>query len=172
MDIASMSCPPDPICEPCIAGKQHHPNVPKVAQNHAKVPLELLHMDLYGPLSVSTPEGHQYWHLIVDDCSRIWGLFLLCHKSEAFPAFQRFVHWAENKLGLRVKSARDDKGGEWMSKEQQQWCIEQGIERQHTIRNEPHQNGVAEHANQSLANGATSLLVESNLPPSFWGYAI
>jgi hypothetical protein len=23
-----------------------------------------------------------------------------------------------------------------------------------------------------LANGATSLLVESNLPPSFWGYAV
>jgi transposase InsO family protein len=129
-------------------------------------------MDLHGTLPVSTPEGYWYWHLIVDDYTRIWGLFLLHHKSEAFPAFQRFVHWAENKLGVRVKSAQDDKGGEWMSKEQQQWCIERGIERQHTIRNELHQNGVAGRANQSLANGATSLLVESNLPPSFWGYAV
>jgi hypothetical protein len=82
------------------------------------------------------------------------------------------VHWAKTKLWLHVKSTQNDKDSEWMPKEQQQWCIEQGIERQHTVCNEPHQNGVAEHANQSLTNGATLLLVESNLPPSFWGYAV
>jgi hypothetical protein len=60
-----MSPPPDPICELCIAGKLRCPNVPKVAQNHAKAPLELLHMDLHGPLPVSTPEGYQYWHLML-----------------------------------------------------------------------------------------------------------
>jgi hypothetical protein len=58
MDIASMSPPPDPICETCIEGKPRCPNVPKVTQNQAKAPLELLHMDLNGPLPVSTPEGY------------------------------------------------------------------------------------------------------------------
>ncbi|EIN09154.1 hypothetical protein PUNSTDRAFT_67847 [Punctularia strigosozonata HHB-11173 SS5] len=40
-------------------------------------------MDLHGPVPVRTPEGYRYWHLIVDDCTRIYGLFLLRSKAEA-----------------------------------------------------------------------------------------
>ena len=43
---------------------------------------------------------------------------------------------------------------------------------QHTVRNEPHQNGVAERFNRTFVEGATSMLSESKLPPSFWGYAV
>ena len=43
-----------------------------------------------------------------------------------------------------------------------------GIAREHTVRNEPHQNGVAERANRTLAEGTTALLQESHLPASFW----
>ncbi len=47
-----------------------------------------------------------------------------------------------------------------------------GIHRQHTVCNEPHQNGVAEHANRTIGEGVTAILKESRLPPSFWGYAL
>ena len=47
-----------------------------------------------------------------------------------------------------------------------------GIARQHTTRNEPHQNGVAERANRTLAEGATSMLTEAHFPASFWGHAV
>jgi len=40
------------------------------------------------------------------------------------------------------------------------------------VRNEPHQNGVAERANRTIGEGVTALLKESRLPPSFWGYAL
>ena len=67
---------------------------------------------------------------------------------------------------------RDDKGGEYMSTEFTRFLAESGISRQHTVRNEPHQNGVAERANRTLSEGATAMLSESHLPASFWGYAI
>src|SRR5882724_10834180 len=41
-----------------------------------------------------------------------------------------------------------------------------------TLCGEPHQNGVAEHANHTLEESATAMLTESHLPASFWGHAI
>ena len=55
-----------------------------------------------------------------------------------------------------------------MSKEWDQFCAAAGIHRQHTIRDEPHQNGVAERANRTLAEGITTMLNEAHLPASFW----
>jgi hypothetical protein len=43
---------------------------------------------------------------------------------------------------------------------------------QYTEPNEPHQNGVAEHVNKEIAAGATALLVQAKLPPSFWELAV
>ena len=42
----------DPICESCLAGKQHRVAVPKLAQNRASKLLQLVHSDVHGPLSV------------------------------------------------------------------------------------------------------------------------
>src|SRR5882724_11525524 len=47
-----------------------------------------------------------------------------------------------------------------------------GIVRQHTVRNRPQQNGVAERANRTMAEGVTAMLAESGLPMSFWGEAL
>jgi hypothetical protein len=52
---------PDPICEPCISGKQHQPPVPHTAHHRASEALDLVHMDVHGPLPVQTQEGYRYW---------------------------------------------------------------------------------------------------------------
>src|SRR5713226_6995068 len=44
-----------------------------------------------------------------------------------------------------------------------------GIERQHTVRARPQQNGVAERANRGLSEHLTTMLDESGLPKAFWG---
>ena len=44
-----------------------------------------------------------------------------------------------------------------------------GIERQHTVRARPQQNGVAERANRVLSERLTTMLDESGLPKAFWG---
>ena len=70
-------------------------------------------------------------------------------KSDAFAAFKHYKAYAENQLGVKIKATHDDKGGEYMSKEWDQFCAAAGIHRQHTIKDEPHQNGVAERANRT-----------------------
>ncbi|THG93484.1 hypothetical protein EW145_g8363 [Phellinidium pouzarii] len=93
-------------------------------------------------------------------------------KSDAFAAFKHFKAYAENQLNLKIKATRDDKGGEYMPREWDQFCNSEGIHRQHTIRAEPHQNGVAERANRTLVEGITTMLNEAHLPATFWWDAV
>jgi hypothetical protein len=162
---------PDPICEPCLAGKQHRV-VNKIASSRASQPLVLIHSDLHGPLPVRTPEGYRYWITFIDDATRFWAVMFLREKSEAFTAFKRYKAFVENLADCKIKTLRDDKGGEYMSKEFDDFLAGAGIARQHTVRNEPHQNGVAERANRTIAERVTAMLSESNLPASFWGHGV
>jgi transposase InsO family protein len=134
--------------------------------------LALVHTDLKGPLPVQTPEGYRYWQPFIDDKSRFRVVAFLRHKSEALQSFKRFKAYAENQQGCKIKVERDDKGGEFIGKEFFDFCADEGIMRQHSERDEPHQNGVAERANEDIAAGATALLVQAKLPPSFWALAV
>jgi len=86
--------------------------------------------------------------------------------------FKQFKAWAENLTGERMGSLRDDKGGEYMSREFEAFCIDHGIQRQHTVRNRPQQNGIAERANRTIEEGIIFMLYKSGMPPSFWGEAM
>ena len=159
---------PDPICEPCLAGKMHSNPFPN-SQSHYSEPLELIHTDLHGPLPVATPEGYRYWIIFIDACKRFRVGVLLKKKSDAFKAFKLFKAYAENQLGCKIKAMQDDKAGEYMSQEFIDFTDSCGIIRRHTTRNRPQMNGVAERANRTISNDITAMITESNLPPSFWG---
>jgi transposase InsO family protein len=94
---------------------------------------------------------------------------LLRRKSDAFGAFKLFKALAENQLGRNIKALHDDKGGEYMSKEFNNFCDESGILRTHTTRNRPQQNGDAERANRTMLEDVTAMLSQAKLPVSFWG---
>ena len=162
---------PDPICEPCIAGKMTADPFPS-SSSRATQPLGLVHCDVHGPVKVQTMSGYRYWATFIDDCSRFRAVIPLKRKSDTFAAFKQFKAWAETKTDKRIKIIRDDKGGEYMSNEFEQFCIAEGIERQHTVRNRPQQNGVAERANRTMEEGLIAMLYEAGLPLSFWGEAL
>ena len=86
-----------------------------------------------------------------------------------FDAFKQFKAYAENQTGHKIKALRDDKGGEYMSNAFLRFTDECGIIRQHTVRNRPQQNGVAERANRTLSERITAMLEESGLSSKFWG---
>jgi len=162
---------PDPICEPCLAGKMHANPFPS-SEHRASKPLELIHSDVHGPVVVRTRSGFRYWVTFIDDYTRLWVVYLLKHKSDTFVAFKLFKAWAENHFNALIKALRDDKAGEYMSKEFNDFCDASGIERQHTVRNRPQQNGVAERVNRDISDGTTAMLAESGLPLQFWDDAV
>ena len=162
---------PDLVCEACKAGKMHADPFP-ISHSKTSIPLQLVHSDLHGPLKVSTHQGYRYWVSFIDDFSHFKATYLLKHKSETLNAFKQFKAWAENVTSQRLGTLRDDKGGEYMSKEFDTFCIDNGIQRQHTARNRPQQNGVAERGNRTMEEGVVSILFQSGMPTSFWGEAL
>ncbi|GJF00736.1 polyprotein [Phanerochaete sordida] len=124
----------DPICEPCLSGKLNAAPFPS-STSRASNPLKFVHSDVHGPLPVRTASGYRYWITFIDDSTRLRSVILLKTKGEATSAFKQFKAFAENETNERIGTLRDDKGGEYMSKELEDFCNEHGIQRQHTFYN-------------------------------------
>jgi transposase InsO family protein len=76
-------------------------------------PLELLHMDLFGPVAYLSIGGSKYGLIIVDDFSRFTWKFFLQDKSETQETLKRFLRRAQNEFELKVKKIRSDNGSEF-----------------------------------------------------------
>ena len=63
------------VCDICHFAKQKHLYFSPSA-SHASSNFELLHLDIWGPLSVSSIHGHIYFLTIVDDHSRFLWIIL------------------------------------------------------------------------------------------------
>ena len=162
---------PDKICVPCISGKQTRA-VHTAPMIRSDILLHRVSADLHGPIHTEAfPSRARYWMPFVDEASGYVTLALLRSKDGAFEAFQKYKALAENQTSCRIKHLRDDKGGEFVSKNFQEFCDAAGIVREHTIRATPEQNGRVERVNRWIADGVTAKLAEANLPLSFWGLA-
>ena len=60
----------DKLCDACQQGKQHRTSFnPKNVVSTSR-PLELLHLDFFGPTQVASLGGMRYYFVIIDDFSR------------------------------------------------------------------------------------------------------
>jgi hypothetical protein len=66
-------------------------------------PLELLHMDLFGPIAYISIGRSKYCLVIVDDYSRFTWVFFLNKKSQTQETLKGFLRRAQNEFGLRIK---------------------------------------------------------------------
>jgi hypothetical protein len=163
---------PDPICEPCLAGKQTRAVHTKPATRSDEL-LYRVSADLHGPIHTQAiPNRSKYWMPIKDEASGYTHVTLLRTKSQAMEAFTRYKAMVETQTGCKIKHLRDDKGGEFISTAFDNVCANAGIKREHTIRATPEQNGTVKRTNRRLSEGATALLAEAKLPPSFWGFVV
>lgn len=163
--------PPDPICEPGKLSTLLNAAPFPPSTSRAAFPLPLVHSDVHGPM-VRTPSGMRNWVTYVDDYNRFYAVESMRTRDMAFPAIKRYKAWAETHTQHRIGTLRDDKGGEYMSNAFKEFCEEHGIARQHTMRNRPQQNGVAERVNRTLKEGIAAMLHEAQLPPTSWGEAL
>ena len=104
------------ICGQCQVGKQVCASHKKVDYLTTSRVLELLHMDLMGPMQVESLGGRRYILVVVDDYSRYTWVGFLQEKSDAFEAFQslsvRLQREKENSTG-KIMKIRSDHGKEF-----------------------------------------------------------
>lgn len=160
-------------CYDCLIGKAHRlPHPPLPPYRRATDTLELIHSDLCGPMPASERDGHVYFMTFIDDRSRYGSITMLKKKSEAFAAFIGFRTMIENQTGRRIRALRSDNGGEYISKDFNEYLRSYGIQHQLTTPYTPQQNGVAERFNQTLVTSATAMLEAASLPTTYWADAV
>ncbi|KAL0319569.1 UNVERIFIED_CONTAM: Retrovirus-related Pol polyprotein from transposon TNT 1-94 [Sesamum radiatum] len=129
--------------------------------------LDLLHTDVCGPLSIPTRGGFSYFITFTDDHSRYGYVQLIRYKSEAFGRFKEYRLEVENQTDSKIKALRSDRGGEFID-----YLKENGILSQLTPPGPLQLNGVAERRNPILLDMVRSMMSCTEMPPSFWGYAL
>ncbi|KAL8116846.1 hypothetical protein AgCh_023140 [Apium graveolens] len=120
-------------CTACQLGKQVKTSFIAKNKVSTSVPLQLLHLDLFGP--------ERY--------------------DEAFVEFKDLITNLETKYSFKFKTIRSDHGGEFV-KDFITFCKLRGITHEFSAPRTPQQNGVVERKNRTLQETARTLLHENN----------
>ncbi|KAK1408428.1 hypothetical protein QVD17_40194 [Tagetes erecta] len=163
---------PTQLCVACLAGKHTSSPFPNESSYRSEYPLQMISVDLCGPISPSTPAGNRYFMLLVDDCTRYMWVYMLKNKDQAFDIFKEFKMNVENEFGFKIKALRSDRGGEFTSAEFNKFCSQQGIVRMLTAPYSPQQNGAVERRNRTILNMVRSLLKAMKMPQQLWAEAV
>nr|GEV47702.1 hypothetical protein [Tanacetum cinerariifolium] len=162
----------DHTCTACLKGKQHKASCKsKLVNSVTKLP-HTLHMDLFGPTSVSSINHEWYCLVVTDDFSRFTWTFFLKTKDATSGILRKFITEIENLMDLKVKIIRCDNGGEFRNKKINDFCSQKGIKREFSNARTPQQNGVAERRNRTLIEAARTMLADAKLPITFWAEAV
>ena len=94
------------------------------------------------------------------------------HKSEMFQKFKKIQSEEENHRNNRIKFLRSDRGGQYLSYEFGLHLKQCGIVSQLTPPGTPQRNGVSKCHNRTLLDMVRSMMSLTNLPLSFWCYAL
>lgn len=127
---------------------------------------DLLHIDIWGPFSVPTPEGYRYFLTIVDDHTRVTWLYLLRTKSEVLQVFPDFLKMIEVQFKAVVKGVRSDNAQELKFTD---LFKSKGIKSFHSCPETPEQNSVVERKHQHILNVARALMFQARIPLEYWG---
>ncbi|KAK1650786.1 hypothetical protein QYE76_068591 [Lolium multiflorum] len=169
--LTGISFEKDRVCSACVAGKQLKKKHPIKSIVTTSRPLELLHLDLFGPSHYDTLGGSKYGLVIVDDYSRYSWVFLLKSKDETHREFIIFAKKAQRMYESEIKAIRTDNGTEFKNYTMQEFVDDEGIKHEFSPYT-PQQNGVVERKNRTIIEMARTMLSEFNSPHNFWGEAI
>ncbi|GJR43994.1 putative ribonuclease H-like domain-containing protein [Tanacetum coccineum] len=98
----------DHSCVACRKGKQHRASCKKIEERTVREPLELLHMDLFGPVSVESINKKKYCLVVTDDCNKFSWVFFLAYKDETYDMLHDLIVGLENRR-LENKTATKHK---------------------------------------------------------------
>ncbi|GJW91074.1 putative ribonuclease H-like domain-containing protein [Tanacetum coccineum] len=127
-------------CVACQKGKQHRASCKTKTVSSISQPLQMLHMDLFGPTFVKSLMKKMYCLVVTDDFSRFSWVFFLATKDETSEILKTFITGIENLIDLRVKVIRCDNGTEFKNRVMNQFCEMKGIKREFSVARTPQQN--------------------------------
>eukprot|EP00170_Pyropia_yezoensis_P005115 contig_20934_g5129 len=137
------------------------------AKDAATGKLELVHMDLVGPLPDSLGKA-RHFVAVLDDATELVVVSTLKAKSEAGKVW---ITQLELQAGARVKRVRCEGAGELISADMRAFHARRGIRLELTAAHTPQQNVKAERLNRTLMERVRSISAEAGLCEELWAEA-
>ena len=125
------------LCEACEKGKSKRASHRSKEMTSITDPLQLIHMDLFGPVNVMSLSGKRYALVIVDDFSKYTWVLFLHSKDEAPQVIIDHIKKLEVEAKLPVRKIRSDNGTEFKNAVLNEFCTDKGISRQYSAPRTP-----------------------------------
>nr|GFC36713.1 retrovirus-related Pol polyprotein from transposon TNT 1-94 [Tanacetum cinerariifolium] len=149
------------LCPSCEQGKSKRASHPPKPVPYSRQRLHLLHMDLCGPMRITSINGKQYILVIVDDYSRYTWVHFLRSKAEAPAVIITFLKRITVLLQSPVIIIRTDNDIEFKNQLLKVYFDSVGISHQMSYVRTPQQNRVVERRNRTLVEAARTMLIFS-----------
>ncbi|KAJ5497613.1 Reverse transcriptase RNA-dependent DNA polymerase [Penicillium fimorum] len=153
-------------CGPCVIGKGHALPFGK-NKSIRTAPGDLIHTDVWGPISISSISGYNYYVTFTDDASRFCWVFLLKHRSEVLDKFIQVEQWLKTQLNLTVKRVSGDNAKE--HEPLREYLISKGAVWDPVPPYTPRLNGIPEIKNKHLLEPLVAIMSDNELPKYLWG---
>ena len=164
--------PDNHLCEACINGKQARLPFRRVKdKSHVRRPLFIVHSDVCGPITPPTINNKNYFVLFVDEFTHYCVTYLITYKSDVFNVFKDYVAKSEAHFNLKIVNLYSDNGGEYLSKEMKDYCVQKGISYHLTVPRTPQLNGVSERMVRTITEKGRTIVSCASLDKVFWGEA-
>jgi hypothetical protein len=122
----------DGVCTGCDLGKNVKGSFSS-NDNRYKGILDLIHTDVCGPMTIFSLNEYLYYVLFINDHSQKTWIYFLKTKDGVLARFQEFKYQVEKLTGRRIKELRSDNGGEYTSRDFNDFCIKAGINREYIV---------------------------------------
>lgn len=110
--VSKLETSTDLVCDACCKGKQvtvHHKQLSDIRTTRL---LELVYMDLMGPVHTESITGKRYIFVLIADYSRYTWMMFVREKSDAIKSFKIIALQLKSEKG-RILQIRSDHGGEF-----------------------------------------------------------
>nr|GEX17801.1 retrovirus-related Pol polyprotein from transposon TNT 1-94 [Tanacetum cinerariifolium] len=134
--------------------------------------LHPLHMDLCGPMRISSINGKRYVLVMVDNYFRYTWVHFLKSKDETPVMIKTFLKRIAVLLQSPIIIIRTDNGTEFKNQVLKEYFDSVGISHQMSSVRTPQQNGVVERRNRTLVEAARTMLIFSRALLFLWDEAI
>jgi transposase InsO family protein len=150
-----------------LEGKHAAESFPSHDQEHSRKYLvgEKLHMDVCGPIRKEGASSDKvYIAAFIDDESDMSFAYLMDKKNQVTECLSALIPFMERQTGNKLKCMQSDGGKEYVNNTIKNYCQENGIIHQVSIKYTPQQNSRAERLNRTLLEKLRCLLWSTGCP--------
>lgn len=98
-------------CRPCeVTRGSFHSGHSKAAK-----PFEEIHLEIVGPITTASRQGHRYFLTIVDSCTRVCSAICLKNKSDVGESLTQALNLEARRIGYYPTVIHSDRSAEFIN---------------------------------------------------------